>query len=439
MATNSLHTNGTFSTLPLWGKVFEWAGVNPLSNTGEKLESANRALTRIRKSYIEQMIHTSDSEEKAVIVGKFEKEIEEIKLALKEEYRDYPLLDTQMVLTDDGEKPVLFRRPAHCEVAVTDWLNFTLNKSTFSSMKREKLKGYEHLNLPDCYVSDSDYAYAMGTVIKDIFGFGIECKMNGGINHYKEAYKLENGCGFICVGGDSQRDTMLISITGVGCTLGYYGWEADLHAWLCLFADRPKITRIDYAFDDHDGQIANVQWAKEQFELKGFQSGGRPPQFNIIGDYWQPDGSGTTAYIGNRKSSKFCRIYEKGKQLGCKESPWVRVEVEYKGKDFHIPLDALLHPSQHFLAAYPCFHTFDNQMQPLKFETIKKTAEITWEKAISVTRHQFGKYLSAFRSFYEDDALLLDILTHDKYDYPDRLKPLYLDYSKSMPPMPLPA
>jgi DNA relaxase NicK len=55
-------------------------------------------------------------------------------------------------------------------------------------------------------------------------------------------------------------------------------------------------------------------------------------------------------------------------------------------------LDALLHPTQHFLAAYPCFHAFDNETAPVKFEMIKKAAEITWEKAISITRHQFGKY-----------------------------------------------
>ena len=37
MATNSLHTNGTFSTFPLWGKLFADAGISPLSNTGEKV------------------------------------------------------------------------------------------------------------------------------------------------------------------------------------------------------------------------------------------------------------------------------------------------------------------------------------------------------------------------------------------------------------------
>lgn len=107
----------------------------------------------------------------------------------------------------------------------------------------------------------------------------------GGVNHYKEAYN-ENGGHIICIGGDSQRDTILVMISGVGCTLGNYGWEKDLHAWLSLFADRQSLGLTTHSMT----QIANVQWAKEQFELKGFQMGGRPPQFNIIGDFWQPDG-----------------------------------------------------------------------------------------------------------------------------------------------------
>lgn len=437
MATNSLHTNGTFSTFPLWGKLFADVGVSPLSNTGEKLALAQQALTNLRKAKLEQMVAIDDDREKAVLIAKFDHEMALVKEAIKTGHRDYPLLDTKMVLTDDGEKPILFRRPANNEKAVTDWLNFTIHKSTFDLMKREKLQGYRHLAIDNCLVTNSDYVYACGEVIQDIFGFGIECKMKNGINYYNEAYKLENGCGTICIGG--QNDTIMITITGVGCTLGKYGWEQDLHAWLNLFAHRPKITRIDFAFDDLESKVASIQWGYEQKDLGGYKSGGRPPAFNIIGDYWSPDGSGTTIYIGKRTSSKFCRIYEKGKQLGDKESDWTRVEVEYKAHDFHIPLDALLHPTQHFLAAYPCFHAFDNETAPVKFEMIKKAAEITWEKAISITRHQFGKYLSAFRSFYEDDSFLLDILTEEKFDYPTRLKPLYLDYSQSMPPTPLPA
>ena len=142
MSSNGIHSNRpTFSTFPLWGKLFAEAGVSPLSNTGEKLALAQQALTNLRKAKLEQMVAIDDDREKAVLIAKFDHEMALVKEAIKTGHRDYPLLDTKMVLTDDGEKPILFRRPAHNEKAVTDWLNFTIHKSTFDSMKREKLQG----------------------------------------------------------------------------------------------------------------------------------------------------------------------------------------------------------------------------------------------------------------------------------------------------------
>ena len=38
------------------------------------------------------------------------------------------------------------------------------------------------------------------------------------------------------------------------------------------------------------------------------------------------------AYIGKRTSSKFCRVYEKGKQLGDQNSLCTRVELEFKSR-----------------------------------------------------------------------------------------------------------
>lgn len=380
-------TLNPLSTSPLWVSLF--ADVTPRSNTGEK-------------SKIESM-HK-----------------------LEKAYKDYPLLETVMVLTDDGPKPIPIRRPAKGEVAIIDWLNVTMHKDTFLNSVTQKAEK------PDDYC-----VYALEAVLKDIFGFGIEKKMVKGINYYDEAYQLENDCGFICIGG--QNNTMMISISGQGCTLGKYGWEEDIHAWLSLYAHRPKITRIDYAFDDLDGSLVSPDWADEQDTIGGFQCGGRPPAFTTDGCWKRPDGNGRTAYIGKRKSSKYCRVYEKGKQLGDPNSLWTRVEVEYKCRSYYIPLDALLNASEHFLASYPCFHIFDDQEKAIKFETLEKKAEITWDKALEITKHQFGKYLNAFRKFYEDDTKVLDILMPDKDEFPKRLKPLFVDFAPSLPPTALPA
>lgn len=381
------HVN-TLSTSPLWVSLFE--KVSPPSNTGEKCQQD--ALTQLQKAY-----------------------------------KDYPLLETVLVMTDDGPKPVMIRRPAKGEVAVIDWLNVTMHKDTFLNSYVQK-----HAENEDTYC-----VYALEQVLLDIFGFGIEKKMNKGINYYDETYQLENDCGFICIGG--QNNTIMLSISGMGCTLGKYAWEEDFHAWLSLYAHRPKITRIDYAFDDLEGVLVSPDWADQQDTIGGFTCGGRPPSFHTAGNWKRPDGTGRTAYIGKRTSSKFCRVYEKGMQLGDPNSLWTRVEVEFKSRSYYIPLDALLNASEHFLAAYPCFHVFDEQSKAIKFDLLEKKAEIIWDKAIEITKHQFGKYLNAFRKFYGDDTKVLDILMPEKDEFPKRLKPLTVDFMQSLPPNALPA
>ena len=53
-------------------------------------------------------------------------------------------------------------------------------------------------------------------------------------------------------------------------------------------------------------------------------------------------------------NGKMLRIYEKGKQLGDSESPWVRVEAELRNKSRVIPWDALTRPGSYLAGAYPC-------------------------------------------------------------------------------------
>lgn len=379
--------NNQHSTWKLWNKLYEQ--VSPHSNTGKTEQS---------QAYAD----------------------------LAECYKDYPLQETVMLLTESGVKPVLIRRPAEHDVAVIDWLNVTLAKSTFS-------KDYDYSTQK---LLDNDYYITrLDHVLRQTIGYGIADKMPKGIMYYQESYTLENECGHVCIGG--QQDTILISLNGTGCTLGKYGWEHDLHDFLTS-ADRAKITRIDYAYDDLDGSTVSVDWANKQDDVGGFTCHRVSPTVEHRGNWKRPDGNGRTIYIGKRTSSKFCRIYEKGRQLGDKTSEWIRVEVEYKSKHFYIPLSALLDCSEHFLSAYPCFHAFDAKKKAVKFETIRQKTEIVWEKAIEIVKHQFGKYLHAFREYYNDDGKVLDLLKPKKLEKPKRLKPLYVDYTQSIPPQALP-
>lgn len=381
-----------FPTTGLWVSLYDM--ISPHSNTGEKSNYA--------REYEETY-------------GSF--------------YKDYPIQETIMLMTNDGPKPELIRRPAENELVHIDSLHVTIHKNTFKEIAKLKCVGEYQL------ATESDYVYAFEVVLKDILGIGVESKLKSPKNYYEETYKLENDCGLICIGG--QNDTILLTLNGQGCCNAKYGWEEDLHAWLTMYAVRPKITRIDYAFDDLDGSVISPDWALAQYKIGAFTCGGRPPKFTTAGSWILVDGSGRTAYIGSRKSGKFCRIYEKGKELGDEESLWTRCEVEYKATDFFIPLTALLDATEHFLSAYPCFHVFESQTQPKKFEVFKKETEITINKAVAITKHQFSKYLKFFRDYYGDDTEVLDMLMPDKDkqdQYPKRIKGVLSINAQAFPP-----
>ncbi|MFU8928317.1 replication initiation factor domain-containing protein [Acinetobacter puyangensis] len=383
-------------TYSLWGNLYEM--ICPFSNTGQK------------SGYVQAYEST---------YGEF--------------YKDYPLQETIMINTDSGVKPQLIRRPANSEICVPDFLHLTIHKNTFKEVQKFK---YNDVELSP----NSDYVYAFEVVLKDILGIGVECKLQNGKNYYDECYKLENDCGLICIGG--QNETILLVLNGLGCTTAKYGWEGDLYAWLMMFAERPKITRIDLAHDDLEGEFISPDWALNQAKLGGFTSGGRPPKFHTAGQWLFPDDTGRTAYVGKRESGKQLCLYEKGKQLGDKDSNWNRAEMRYYASNYHIPLDILISPTKYFIAAYPCFHAFDFKKMPEKLKVIQRKAEITIDKAIKVTKHQFSKYLKFFRDYYGDDTQVLDMLMPDpskSEQYPKRIKPILLDYSQSMPPSALPA
>lgn len=109
--------------------------------------------------------------------------------------------------------------------------------------------------------------------------------------------------------------------------------------------------------------------------------------------------------------------------LGKPNSTWLRIEVEFKGKDVYIPLNVLLDPSDYFMAAYPCFFIFGEDQDFIsRFEKREKEEYITFDKAIEIVKTQYGRYLHFFRQCYQNDSKLLDILTDiQNKNVPERL------------------
>jgi phage replication initiation protein len=252
--------------------------------------------------------------------------------------------------------------------------------------------------------------------VKNVFGWilGIKedessrCKIfENGLNGYKFAVGMPLRAGVVHVGHASG--TVLVTVTGQGAMMASPGWEYRLYRFLTDV--KGWLTRIDMAFDDYEGIYFPVRVMREKAKEGAFQRGGRPPKIELRGSWEQDDpmNSGLTLYVGSRMSGKFTRIYEKGKQLGSEDSPWVRAEVELHNSCYQLTLNMLLSPTGWFVAFYPCFEVIQTVGNREELEYRKRISVHTLEHSIKWIRHQAGGHLAAIRQFYSD-AELLDML-----------------------------
>lgn len=337
---------------------------------------------------------------------------------------DDDLGEVSLVMTDSGKiKTVMVRKPSSTQACIIDWINFTVLEDTFFKTARQTL------------IADDQIIEEASRQFEKIFGFGITDKRDRGMNFYRDSWVLGDHMGFVCFGG--QRATMLVTLSGQGCQNAVAGWEKRLFDFLAKVALRPSISRIDLAHDDIEGAYLSVDWAYDQYELGGYaqKAGGRPPNIERVGNWNRPTGKGRTLTIGLRSSSKFCRFYEKGKKEGDKANLWCRCEVEFKNTNTVIPFDVLLNPTDFFAAAYPCFSHFIQVETPQRMTVKAKTAQITVDACVEVTKHQFGKYIRVFRELWGDKQAL-DLICNEAADYwPKRMKPLTCDTTSGPPPV----
>lgn len=207
---------------------------------------------------------------------------------------------------------------------------------------------------------------------------------------FQESLRFGNGAGLIAWGGASQKGRVYFSIQGLGCSL-VEDWAGLAH-WLEL--SRATIKRVDVAYDDFAGEFVSIDWALKQYHGGGFTSCGRTPSSCSIGDWHAKDGStaGRTLGIGKRQNGKYCRIYEKGKQLGDPDSAWTRLEIEWRGQDRLIPYDVLSRPGPYLAGAYPCLAHLD--VEQARIKTIAHSATIELDAAVANAKHQFGKLVN---------------------------------------------
>lgn len=220
-----------------------------------------------------------------------------------------------------------------------------------------------------------------------------------GYSGFKHSATWDNGSGLIAWGGKSQRGRMYVSIQGQGCAT-VQDWSG-LVQW--LEQHTATIKRVDLAHDDFAGEITDITWAVEQYKAGGFNAGGRQPVHQVFGDWLSGDQAteGRTFGVGRRANGKFCRVYEKGKQQGDPQSGWVRVEVEWRSKQRHIPYDVLTRPGIYLAGAYPCMHILSTEQERIR--TTANAVTITFESAMENAKQQTGKLINLMMHVYGGD------------------------------------
>lgn len=206
-----------------------------------------------------------------------------------------------------------------------------------------------------------------------------------GWNGYKHRLDIE-GVGLVAYGGNG--DTIHIEMTGAGC-MQVKDWDEVVQSLELLEA---RITRLDLAVDDFDGQTYNLDWCKAQYFAGKFDPArGAKPIPRLVDD--MGSGKGSTFYLGSRESGKLFRGYEKGKEQGDPESPWFRCEVEWRNRHREIPIDAIRNPGKYFAGSYAAFHGHALEQRTIK--TVAHVAQAHIEKATEHARKQAGRVIHA--------------------------------------------
>jgi phage replication initiation protein len=247
------------------------------------------------------------------------------------------------------------------------------------------------------------------------FGFSNLTNRHKGWFGYKHQHVIDDDCGLIAFGGEAQKNTLHIELTGKGCAV-VPDW-ANLRSWCEQMG--AKITRVDLAHDDHAGETVNIGICKQWLSDGLFSMGKRPPKRRLVDDLGT--GDGCTLYIGNRANGKLFRGYEKGKQLGDKVSTWFRAEVELRAKDRVIPLDVLTNPTPYLAGAFPAL-AFLSEVQN-KIKTVKKATEVSLGRSIDNARNAVGKLVNVLASTLQwEPGNIVKALQRE--GVPSRLKPV---------------
>ena len=213
----------------------------------------------------------------------------------------------------------------------------------------------------------------------------------GGLHGYRASAVSDQGGVILAWGGNN--DTVFLQLPGDACARvdDWQGFRAFVEA------HAGHLTRCDLAFDDLEGMHTVDEAVQRYIEgafvsrKGGARSGDTKVSCSQAGNWVTPDGSGRTFYVGKARNGKMLRVYEKGKQLGDKSSPWVRWEAQLTNRDRELPLEMLVNPAPYFRGAYPALEFVEGDA--CRICTRRAQERISVEKLSRHAREAYGPLL----------------------------------------------
>lgn len=164
----------------------------------------------------------------------------------------------------------------------------------------------------------------------------------------------------------ARRDMgICVNMSGQGCR----AWETEGGDWFHLFkrfqgdlpsklvAEMPEafcrtfkerrrfnVTRLDLAFDDHNGLI-DIHRVEMDVRDRNYVSKCTRSEITWSDDL-KPDIQGLTIGIGSKKSDIYVRIYDKAAERGFTDRHWIRVELQLRDDRAIVAMAQIMH-SQH--------------------------------------------------------------------------------------------
>lgn len=218
--------------------------------------------------------------------------------------------------------------------------------------------------------------------------------------------------GSIFYGGNSNRP--FLQLNGEGCKIV----NMENLSLVVEQMHKVRVTRCDLAYDDVEGHFGSILDVVQSYKDGLFKRGGQTPSVSQVGDWISDDAPrGRTLYVGSRKGTAMMRIYEKGRELGMSQSPWIRYELELKSVDADIPVSILTNPYPFFLGLNEFNKRFSDSLQTQRLQKKDKKidkleGDARWAHRVKYAKLQAGGVL--LEQLIKDEGDLGSLLSFAK-------------------------